>query len=85
MQFDRDQLESMRRQLEEDYRLDIAAIERLQRRFSGSASIVSPAAGYLAPLPEPRALEPSIAVETRSEPQPDELTGSLRAMFSTRR
>lgn len=31
---DRDQLEALRRQIEEDYRLDIAAIERLQRRYS---------------------------------------------------
>jgi len=29
----REQLEALRRQVEEDYKLDLAAIERLQRRF----------------------------------------------------
>ncbi len=31
---DREQLEALRRQVDEEYRLDIAAIERLQRRYS---------------------------------------------------
>ena len=30
---DREQLEALRRQVEEDYKLDVAAIERFQRRF----------------------------------------------------
>jgi hypothetical protein len=33
---DWDQLEAMKRQLEDDCRMDIAAIERLQRRFSAA-------------------------------------------------
>ena len=32
---DREQLDALKRQVEEDYRLDIAAIERLQRRMAG--------------------------------------------------
>ena len=35
--FSREQLDALRRQIEEDYRLDMAALERLQRRFSNSA------------------------------------------------
>ena len=35
---DREQLEALRRQVEEDYRLDLAAIERLQRRFLDASS-----------------------------------------------
>jgi len=35
---DREQLDALRRQVEEDYKLDIAAIERLQRRFQGVSS-----------------------------------------------
>ena len=38
---DREQLEALRRQVEEDYKLDIAAIERLQRRFQGASSSFS--------------------------------------------
>lgn len=38
---DREQLEALRRQVEEDYRLDIAAIERLQRRYPSAAGSVS--------------------------------------------
>jgi len=39
---DREQLEELRRQVEEDYKLDIAAIERLQQRYSvGSSSVPS--------------------------------------------
>lgn len=34
----KEQLDALRRQVEEDYKLDIAAIDRLQRRFQGSAS-----------------------------------------------
>ncbi len=39
---DKDRLEALRRQVEEDYRLDIAAIERLQRRcVDGSSAVAS--------------------------------------------
>ena len=37
---DKDSLEAFRRQLEEDYRLDMGAIERLQRRFLVSQNTV---------------------------------------------
>jgi hypothetical protein len=37
MAFTREQLEEMRRQVEEDFRLDMAAIERLQQRFAVGA------------------------------------------------
>jgi hypothetical protein len=96
MILDREQLETLKRQIEEEYRLDMAAIERLQRRFmaaggtssSGrslpSTGNVNSAPSYLAPVPEaqPAALP---IVELPQERQPDELTGTLRAMFSTQR
>ncbi len=94
---DREQLDSLRRQVEEDYRLDIAAIERLQRRFqSAPSSIPNSAPVNSAPL---NAYPPSnewSKFDSRNEapsPQPppaapaerksDELEGSLRTMFST--
>jgi hypothetical protein len=86
------ELEALRRQVEEDYKMDIAAIERLQRRFntggngsragSGAAERQAPAAETsVAALPqghesrEPRAQQAA----------PDELTESLRSMFSSYR
>lgn len=48
----REQLEALRRQVEEDYKLDIAAIERLERRFLGTSgsipgSSASPSSGNI--------------------------------------
>lgn len=37
---DQDSLEAFRRQVEEDYRLDMGAIERLQRRFLSMPNII---------------------------------------------
>jgi hypothetical protein len=105
MILDREQLESLKRQIEEEYKLDMAAIERLQRRFmipsSGSSSSnrdtgsngrslssasVSSLPSYMAPSAssEP-ATESAPIVELPQERQPDELTGTLRAMFSGQR
>ncbi len=79
---DREQLEALRRQIEEDYRLDMAAIERLQRRFMITGTGIS--AGK-----EPSAPERNVTVlptlESQAEPQPDELTNTLRGMFSGHR
>jgi hypothetical protein len=95
MNLDREQLESLKRQIEEEYKLDMAAIERLQRRFGlgsapaggrslSSAPAVAAAPAYLTPVPEaPVAAAP--VVELPQERQPDELTGTLRAMFSGQR
>lgn len=83
----REQLDALRRQIEEDYRLDMAAIERLQRRFASSAPAPNFQQGSLPPLGGgvenvgqalPKADPPR-------EPQTDELAGSLRAMFSSQR
>jgi hypothetical protein len=78
----REQLEALRRQVEEDYKLDLAAIERLQRRFipqgappsSLNSGTVIETHGPVLAMPE-----------SQPEPQPDELTGTLRAMFSNYR
>ena len=82
-----DQLDALRRQVEEDYRLDIAAIERLQRRFSivlpgvPAASYSSSANGSngesRATIPAPQA--------TPAVSHHDELEGSLRSMFTSSR
>jgi len=45
----REQLDALRRQVEEDYRLDLAAIERLQRRFLGVTSAIPSSAPINAP------------------------------------
>jgi hypothetical protein len=92
MSLDREQLEALKRQIEEDYRLDITAIERLLRRYqAGSASgrslggtAVTAAPTYLSPAIESRP-EPAAAsvIELPQERKPDELTGTLRAMFSS--
>jgi hypothetical protein len=96
MNMDREQLDALKRQIEEEYKLDMAAIDRLQRRFVAagggngggrslsSAAAVAPPPAYLAPVPEaPLAAAP--IVELPQERQPDELTGTLRAMFSGQR
>jgi hypothetical protein len=94
MNLDREQLEALKRQIEEEYKLDMAAIERLQRRFGlgnapangrslASAPAVPAVPAYLAPVPEAVAAAP--VVELPQERQPDELTGTLRAMFSGQR
>jgi hypothetical protein len=82
---DKDQLEALRRQIDEDYKLDLAAIERLQRRFlpgtsRPSGSVVTNIANI-----ETRvgAAVPKMTAQEEPQPQPDELTGSLRAMFSS--
>lgn len=52
---DKEQLDALRRQVEEDYRLDMAAIDRLQRRFQGSSSSISVgiSSPTLSPAPSP--------------------------------
>ncbi|MFZ0395020.1 MAG: hypothetical protein WCF17_08440 [Terracidiphilus sp.] len=86
--FSREQLDALRRQIEDDYRLDMAALERLQRRFSNSAPAptyqgqgLSSAGSTIETLGN--ALPPK--QELPHEPQADELAGSLRAMFSSQR
>lgn len=85
---DKDQLEALKRQIDEDYRLDMAAIERLYRRFIPSAS--RPTASVVTNIEtrgaavEPRgAAMPKVIAQDEPQPQADELTGSLRAMFSS--
>lgn len=81
---DWEQLESLKRQLEEDFRMDMAAIERLQRRFR--------AASEKAPAPAPVAPAKVSVIDTLGSPAPkaeappapesDELDNTLRTMFS---
>jgi hypothetical protein len=80
---DREQWETLRRQVEEDYRLDIAAIERLQRRYPGATNSIpasaqsknttpsaysSPSASAYPPASEWASAEPRI--ETPESPLP---------------
>lgn len=88
---DWEQLEALKKQLEEDYKMDIAAIERLQRRFKaasgGSTATPAPAMPSVvhnvsvmdAPAPVAPKVDPS------NQGDADELTNSLRSMFSTYR
>ena len=80
--FDREQLETLKRQIDEDYRLDMAAVERLQRRFLGAG------AGHSnlnngTPLDRRVTVLPTL--DAQPEPEPDELTNTLRGMFSAHR
>ncbi len=78
---DREQLEALRRQIEEDYNLDLAAIERLQRRLFGS---VGSGSGRSESSSERRVtVLPSM--DSQDDPQPDELTNTLRGMFNAHR
>ncbi|HWG22171.1 MAG TPA: hypothetical protein VG225_16700 [Terracidiphilus sp.] len=84
----KEQLDALRRQIEEDFRLDMSAIERLQRRFASSAPAsnfppanFSPANNTIETMGTP--LQPK--KEQPRDQQPDELTDSLRAMFSNQR
>ena len=96
---DREHLEALRRQVEEDYKLDIAAIERLQRRFQDLSSSIprNGAPGKSEPLGSysstsewsslERVAPPSSAVAppVPSERPNDELVGSLRSVFNNNR
>ena len=88
------ELEALRRQVEEDYKLDIAAIERLQRRLGGGSkgtvSAVERAErgerGERQAAAEPSAGSQPQGHESRGQQAaPDELTESLRSMFSSYR
>jgi hypothetical protein len=70
---DKDQLEALKRQIDEDYRLDMAAIERLYRRFIPNAS--RPTASVVTNI-ETR----GAAVETRGAAMPKVL--APRALHS---
>ncbi len=84
---DREQLEALKRQIEEDYKLDMAAIERLQKRFIGStpgvAAVKEVAVAERAVGDRNLTVLPTL--ENQSEAQPDDLTNTLRGMFSTHR
>lgn len=86
---DREQILAMKRQLEEEFRMDMAAIERLERRFvkdSPPVAAVLPPSNVAvletrtvsAPRPEP-------VQEAVHQPAADELEGTLRSMFSSYR
>jgi hypothetical protein len=88
---EREQLDALRRQIEEDYRLDMAAIDRLQRRFmSSGGGISSINTGGISAISSPPATERNVtvlpsAVDPHVEAEPDELTSTLRGMFSSHR
>jgi hypothetical protein len=89
MRLDKAQIDAMRRQVEDDFKLDMAAIDRLERRFMGAAASAPAAPSAPAPASSAKLIEtlaPSgPAPESRGQEAPDELTGSLRAMFSNYR
>jgi hypothetical protein len=75
-------VDTLKRQIEDDYRLDMSAVDRLQRRFTPS-SLGVPAVKE-APVVE-RNVTVMPAIESQPEAQPDELTNTLRGMFSAHR
>jgi hypothetical protein len=82
----REQLLALKHQLEEDYRLDLDAIGRIQRRFIVSAPnrpADAPSARTTSFSQAPPAPRPEL--EVQAQPNTDELTDSLRAMFSNGR
>jgi hypothetical protein len=82
-----EQLETLRRQVEEDYKLDMAAIDRLQRRFNeaiANGSTVVTTSVEPQPAIETRSVTLVPAVDLRQQP-PDQLKDSLRTMFSNYR
>jgi len=93
---DREQLEELRRQVEEDYKLDIAAIERLLRRHSTASSPGSGSASdssallsaYSAPSrwaeAESRIEPPSPVLPPSGQEggKSDDLAGSIRTIFN---
>jgi hypothetical protein len=83
---EKDQLELLKRQIEEEYRLDMAAIERLQRRFAGhgaSGNLSSHLAAAPAPLMIETPAAPMPTLESLAPSQQDDITSSLRTMFSS--
>ena len=92
--FEKDQLETLRdrveedyRQAEQNYRLDIAAIEHLQRRFFGAVSSI-PKSNDSPPSNGSNSKSPTTILPpqyTQASPQSDELEDSLRSMFHTSR
>jgi hypothetical protein len=86
----REQLDELRRQIEEDYRVDLAALEHLLRRFSGAPTTASAAASMPvsngAPMGPSRVKSaepaPPALASDGPERQSDEVDGSLRAMFA---
>jgi hypothetical protein len=82
---DREQLEALRRQIEEDYRLDMAAIERLQRRLFGSAPVVTMSTAGLTAEKTEKNVTVLPSPEPQADTQPDELANTLRGMFSSHR
>jgi hypothetical protein len=87
---DREQLEALRDRVEEDfsraeqnYRLDIAAIEHLLRRFFAAASSI-PTSNDPPPSNGSNSKSPTTILLPQSSPaspQSDELEDSLRSMF----
>jgi len=91
-ELDRDQLEAMRDRVEEDFRkakenyhLDVAAIEHLQRRFFGAVSSI-PNSSYSETTNGSNDESPTTILPPRSAPagtQNDGLDGSIREIFHT--
>lgn len=93
----REELEALRRQVEEDYKLDLAAIERLLRRHSGVSSSTpistqnnSTSSGSAFSASSWRAetesrVEPpstSFSSSAHEEAKNDDLAGSIRTIFN---
>ena len=79
---DREQLETLKRQIEEDFRLDLAAIERLQWRFNSTNGSLANATKV--EPPSTIASRPLPTFEPHGQQQPD-MSNSLAGMFTSNR
>jgi hypothetical protein len=69
---DRDRLEAFRRQVEEDYKLDVAAIERIQRRYLEPSNTIPINTVPINPNPinpSPSNPNPSSSIPSRDTPK----------------
>jgi hypothetical protein len=81
---DLEQLEILRHRTEEDFQLDMAAIERLQRRFLSTPNLSSEGVAPQAETPKSHSAK-GRRTEQAPEPSSDELASSLRAMFNNKK
>ena len=81
----RDRVEEEYRRVEEEYRLDVAAIEHLQRRFFGGVSSI-PTSNDSQPSIGSNSESPTVTLPPQYTParlQSDGLEDSLRSIFTT--
>jgi hypothetical protein len=86
MSFEPEQLEFLKRRAEDDFKRDLADIERLQRRLAAFSIVAVPPVSspvISEPTPDPAVPAAGMFEALLAPSQPEELGNSLRAMFSS--